>query len=532
MSSITQVDFKNKNLNRDTLKKTDINAYYRLIEKELLNCQDDILKYKELYEKERKHRAILETINNNSQYENQQTCEDSVIINVPKKIMELPIGDFVQTFSECSGIREATVLTSTLAMVSSITKNIYKTVYSKANFECATGLYHFGNIPPSIGKSPLKNVVRRGQDAAIEEYKKYFQKKFLDPDFFEDNSSKKKSKKFNPFLPKFKADLTTAGLEKWMTHEKLNSFSVQAVEKGFLRGLLSENSKSVSGFDLFLLAWVGEEHSVCRGGRNEFPTATVFGSIFCLGQNGTVEKILERSVDNDSDGFECRCIFTMEPPYPLKDRLGIEEFPTEIYSDHFYQMTKHLLFKQFNNIEISKRQDFKHLIPIRISEYSEQKIIKDVEKEFNYIFAPRMTPRLSEFIGKSKMFIQKLALNLYVMTEATKEKPDIQEVIPHEYVVMARDLQLEYTLNHFNVYKFCEFSADDLEINKILNVFDSKVYIPKTQLISQARDWAVFKRYKNRAIARVRAKEIIEKLINEKQLTTITKDNREVLIRI
>jgi len=184
-------------------------------------------------------------INNNSQYENQQTCEDSVIINVPKKIMDLPIGDFVKTFSECSGIREATVLTSTLAMVSSITKNIYKTVYSKANFECATGLYHFGNIPPSIGKSPLKNAVRLGQDQAINEYKEYFQKKFLSPDFFEDDHSTRKKGKFvfNPFLPKFKGDLTTAGLEKWMAKEKLNSFSIQAVEKGFLRGLLSENSK-------------------------------------------------------------------------------------------------------------------------------------------------------------------------------------------------------------------------------------------------------------------------------------------------
>jgi len=60
-----------------------------------------------------------------------------------------------------------------------------------------------------------------------------------------------------------------------------------------------------------------------------------------------------------------------------------------------------------------------------------------------------MNPRLSEFIGKAKMFIQKLALNLYIMTEATKENCHIEEEIPHEYVVMARELQLQYTLNHF-----------------------------------------------------------------------------------
>lgn len=532
MSKIAQLDFKNNNLNRSLLKKTDINAYCKLIETELENCQDKLTESQEALKQKKKHCAILELINHNSHYENQEVCEKTVIINIPPKIMDLPIGDFVRSFSECSGIREATVLTSALTMCSAITKNIYKTIYSKANFECATGLYHFGNIPPSIGKSPLKNVIRKGQDQAIEEYKKYFKSKFFTPDFYEDvDLPKKKQKNFNPFLPDIKGDLTTAGLEKWMTREKLNSFSIQAVEKGFLRGLLSENTKSVSGFDLFLLAWLGEEHSVCRGGRSEFPTATVFGSIFCLGQNGTVEKILERSIDNDSDGFECRCLFTMEPPYPLKDRLGIEQFPAEMYSEHFYQTTKYLLFNQFNKIEISKRQDFNYLIPIKISDYSEQTIIKDVEKDFNYIFAPRMTPRLSEFIGKSKMFIQKLALNLYIMTEATKERPDIKKEIPHEYVVMARDLQLEYTLNHFNVYKFCEFSADDLEINKILSVFDTKAYIPKTQLITQARDWAVFKRYKNRTIARVRAKEIIEKLVDEKQLKIISKDQREVLIR-
>jgi len=53
MSIVTQVNFKNKSVSRDTLKKTDINAYYALIEKELVNCQDEILQYKELYEHEK-----------------------------------------------------------------------------------------------------------------------------------------------------------------------------------------------------------------------------------------------------------------------------------------------------------------------------------------------------------------------------------------------------------------------------------------------------------------------------------------------
>lgn len=533
MDTITEIDFENKKINHSLLKKTNLNLYCELLEKELLKCQDQLDAYKDLYKQTERHRAILELINHNSHYENKDVCEKTVIINVPKKIMELPIGDFIKTFSDCSGIREATVLTSTLAMCSSITKNIFKTIYSNAEFECAAGLYHFGNIPPSIGKSPLKNVIRKGQDRAIKEYKKYFASKHFATSFYEESyqNQNNSKKKFNPFPPEIKGDLTTAGLEKWMTREKLNSFSIQAVEKGFLRGLLSENKKSVSGFDLFLLAWLGEEHSVCRGGRNEFPTATVFGSIFCLGQNGTVEKILERSIDNDSDGFECRCLFTMEPPYPLEDRFGIEKFPAEIYSDHFHKMTNHLLRDHFNKIELSKRQDFNYLIPIKISNHSENQIIKNVEKEFNFIFRSRMNPRLSEFIGKSKMFIQKLALNLYVMTEATKEKPDIQDTIPHEYVVMAYELQLEYTLNHFNVYKFCEFSADDLETKKILSVFDSKVYTTKNQLITQAKDWAVFKRYNNRNIARTRAKEIVEKLIEQNELQVIKKDNREVLIR-
>jgi len=55
-----------------------------------------------------------------------------------------------------------------------------------------------------------------------------------------------------------------------------------------------------------------------------------------------------------------------------------------------------------------------------------------------------------------------------------------------------------------------------LETNKILSVFDNKAYVPKNQLISQARDWAVFKRYKNRAICRIKAKEIIERLIKRR----------------
>jgi len=452
MDNITQVDFESNCRIKQAVEKKDINALYSIVKELELknkNQQKTIENYQQI--------DTMMSLANTPTDKLLSSKKKNMIINVPKSILNEPIGSFIQDFCAHHSLREGTVLTATLTVFNGFFQNIFK-VNCQHGRELALGLYYFGDTPPSTSKSPLLETLTLGMDEAIREFN---EQRTL---YLNNN---------NPMLfPVTVADVTAGGLEEYMASNGQPSFNVQTTEKDFISSFLCMPPKGVSGFGMYLKAWRGEYHQSCRVQRKGLKHVRVFGSILSLAQEGTVDSIIGRNVrcGHFSDGFDARCLFTIEPPNQRHSEKQ-KDFEYSIYQQTFYNITKKLLYNYFIKLE---NIFFHSLITIRTTKESDI-LIDQCPRRYKNIFGSKADePHMESFILKSRILIQKIAFGLYALNQCFASKEIILDtIIPHYYFRMADELVLQYIWNHYNIFRYCELSIEDVKKDLVLSACDS-----------------------------------------------------------
>lgn len=501
MSSITQVDFENNSRIKQAIEKKDINELCTIIQElELKNKNKD--KTIENYKQIDTMINLVHTPNTSLSLSQKK----NMIINVPKSILNEPIGSFIQDFCAHHSLREGTVLTTTLTVFNGFLQNIFK-VNCQHGRELALGLYYFGDTPPSTSKSPLLETLSLGINEAIREF----------------NDQRSAYLNNDPILfPTAVGDVTAGGLEEYMAVNKQASFNVQTTEKDFIASFLCMPPKGVSGFGMYLKAWRGEYHQSCRVQRKGLKHVRVFGSILSLAQEGTVDSIIGRNVrlGHFSDGFDARCLFTIEPPNNRGYSEKQKDFEYSIYQNTFYNIAKKLLTNYFLKIN---SPFFHDLITIRTTKESDI-LIDQCPLRYKNIFGPKADePHMESFILKSRILIQKIAFGLYALNQCFESKEIvIDNIIPHYYFQMADELVLQYIWNHWNIFRYCDLSIEDVKKDLILSFCDSVKGSVIESVCQKLRKKPCFlsdenvSGYKN-------VKNTIEELIEEKEIERIPK---------
>lgn len=499
MSSITEIDFKNKSDTKEMSEKSEIKSL-----REVITKQTQIIQ-----EQTQKLQTQEELINMYKRLEHINTCESVVedkemIINVPQSILNLPIGTFIQEFCSKNQMREGTALSTILTVTSGFVQNIYKIKpFPNVPFETALGIYYFGDSPSGSGKTPLYQTIYNALNNA--------KKQFIANSF---------SARSDCTFPPVFGEGTNGGLELAMQQAGISSFTLESTEKDIVKSLFCLPSNSVSNFSLLLKGWRGEYHQSCRAIRGIFQGKTVYGSLLSLAQEGTVKSIINNDIQNGefSNGFDARCLFTIEPIKIIESNFLDSNFQdySETLTNIFYRI---LMLDYTDVVRRNHADNFDNLIPIELQKEGSQ-LINDAPKLYRDIFKSKSNQHfLSTFIEKSRIHIQKIAFCLYILTIGFEKKEfAVSRVLPNEYIEMAFYLFREYILNHYNVFRYCELSDEQLEFALILNLFDKKGYYTMRQICDKMRKKPCYiKKYGKMAYKK--AKQNVEKLLDEKELS-------------
>ena len=501
MDNITQTDFQNNTHINKVSEKEEIKSMRELINKQAkkIKEQDEVIKTLKRLDHINTCESIVE--------------DDEMIINVPKPILDLPIGTFIKEFCSKNQMREGTALTTILTVTSGFVQNIYKIIpFPGMSFETALGIYFFGDSPSGSGKTPLYQTIYKSMNNA--------KKSFAANSFPARNSF---------FFPPVFGEATNGGLEEAMKQAGISSFTLESTEKDIIKSLLCLPSNSVSNFSLLLKGWRGEYHQSCRAQRGVFEGKTIYGSLLSLAQEGTVKSIINNDIKSGefSNGFDARCLFTIEPVKNIESdylNASFQDF-SKVLTNIFFR----ILMLDYTYVKTgNSSDDFDNLIPISLKEHG-SKLINKAPKVYRNLFKHKIQhPFLNIFIEKSRIHIQKIAFCLYILTVGFEKKDfTISRVLPDEYIEMAFCLFREYILNHYNVFRYCELSDEQLEFSLILNLFDKKGYYTMRQICDKMRKKPCYiKKYGKMAYKK--AKQNVEKLIEEKELTISKKSKSQI----
>lgn len=514
MSNITQVDFKTNSLLKDIIQKKDFNALLELFEKEKLNNEQEQLKFIKTIDSQEELISLFKKLEQISDDTQQPILDDKeMIINVPKRILNSPIGTFVKEFCVKNQMREGTALTTMLTVTSGFVQNIFKIKpFSKHIFETPLGIYYFGDSPAGSGKTPLYRIIAGGIQKAHKQSdiinQKYYSKSQFPPVFGEG---------------------TNGGIETNLEKFKISSFTIESTEKDIVKSLLCLPSHSVSNFTLLLKGWLGEHHQSCRRIGGFINGRQIYGSLLSLAQEGTVKSIINNDIKNGefSNGFDARCIFTIEPVKNIESDYLESNFAD--YETSFQNIFFNLLNRYYYTLPTPNC--FEGLQTINLS-YESAKLVNDAPGKYRKIFKEKSKQSyMNPFIEKTRVHIQKVAFSLYILNEGLQKKDLIVgEILPHDYVQMAYELVMEYVWNHFNVFRYCELSDEQLEKSLILDLFNKKNSYTIRQICAIMRQKPCYIKKYGRSNAYQAAKKNIEALIQNQNLSLVKNEKNKVCL--
>lgn len=509
MDNITHFDFESKSIIDKALKENDIKKLKEIIKKQT----ETISLYQkrdETYEQavtKIKHPLPL--------------IQKKLIINVPQSILNTPIGIFVQDFAKHHDLREGTILTSVLTCFGGFLQNIYK-VRCQRSRESGLGLYYFGDTPPSTNKSPLIEILLKPQNNAIDFFNNDYERGIGRKHFQEQQN-----------FPNSVSDVTAAGLEEYMQKMNTPSFFVQTTEKDFIASMLSIPKGGVSGFGMYLKAWRGEYHQSARGNRQGLNNTIVFGSILSLAQRGTVESILDRHLKtgSHSDGFEARCILTIEPH--KREKIYSQcDFNYKSWEDLFYKYYLTFLTEIHLEKYKTKKPIFKNLKALCTNNVRIDRFIDYTPNRYETALGDLVhMSHMRPFVLKTRILIQKIAAILYALNEVHNnlKNPsfDLNPQIPFDYFLMADELVLQYVINHHAVYQDCKLEGKDLKKEVILKLFEKKERHSIRSICQNLRKNPCF--FSEEKSSFVLIKEEIKSMIHKKELRVCPKDKKYVI---